>query len=235
MCYYTSQRHMRDEVARFVKQLDLPFTNSLPDIGPRYRIGPSQKQVVFRLGEDGTGQLELAEFNMVPPGAKERPKRLLANARSDGLTSKWPWKFVHRTKRAVAIIDGFFEPEKVAMSKDKAPWSYYQVNDGALFFVAGFAPEFIVPDTGEIVPTCAFITVDANPVMRVHNRMPAILDTVDARAWVGGNEAPLELLKPYAPETMSAWRVHDKAKNRNTPDGPGLIESVSDDIQGSLF
>ncbi|MEL7451980.1 MAG: SOS response-associated peptidase family protein [Pseudomonadota bacterium] len=229
MCYYTSRRHPRDEVAAFANQLDLPFENALPELPPRYRFGPKQDVIVFRLRKERSAVVELAEFGLIPLGAKVRPKRLLANARSDGLAAKWPWKFVIRTRRAVGVIDGFFDPEKVAMSKEKAPWSYYEVRSGELFFVAGFATEFVDAETGEVVTSCAFVTVDANSAMRVHNRMPAILDVLDAKAWLSESEPPLDVLKPFPPDLMDAWRVSDAAKNPRTPDGPELIQRVDND------
>ena len=54
---------------------------------------------------------------------------------------------------------------------------------------------------------------EANAVMRVHDRMPAILGATAAREWLEPGPLPAELLVPYPAEEMQAWRVGDDAKS----------------------
>ncbi len=227
MCYYSALRKSRDEVAKYVRALDLPFDNRLPELKPRFKVGPRQSVVMLRNLSDRSPVLELSEFGLVPTGQKERPRSLLANARSENIDSKWPWKQIFRTHRALGIIDGFYEPEKVAMSKEKAPWSFYEIRNGQPFFVAALATEFYDSKLRKKITSAAFITVGANPVMRVHNRMPAILDQKEAISWLCEEVPPLGILKPYPPEDMSAWRVDDSVKSNRTPDGPDMIKPAN--------
>ena len=235
MCYYSSLRRSRDEVANYVAILELEFANNLPEIGPRYKVGPKQNVVILRRNENDSPVLELSEFGIIPLGQRERPRSLLANARAESIESKWPWKLIYRSHRALGIIDGFFDPEKVAMSKEKAPWSYYQVRDGQPFFVAALATEFYDSKISKKITSTAFLTVVANSAMRIHNRMPAILDRDDAKAWLTDQDAPLQVLQPYPAKDMSAWRVHDSVKSNRTTDGPGMIEPVEHSNRDSLF
>lgn len=227
MCYYSALRKSRDEVANYVSALDLPFENRLPELRPRFKIGPRQNIVILRKKSDGPIVLGISEFGLVPLGQKDRPRSLLANARSESIESKWPWKQIVRTHRALGVIDGFFEPEKVAMSKEKAPWSFYEIRNGQPFLIAALTTEFYDSQFRKKVTTTAFLTVEANSVMRVHNRMPAILDTNDAKSWLCEDLPPLTMLKPYPPQDMATWRVDDSVKSNRTPDGPDMINPVN--------
>jgi putative SOS response-associated peptidase YedK len=68
---------------------------------------------------------------------------------------------------------------------------------------------------------------DANAVMRVHDRMPAILGTAAAREWLEPGPLPAELLVPYPAEEMQAWRVSDDAKSSRIEPHPGMAEAVA--------
>ena len=228
MCYYSALRKSRDEVANYVSNLDMQIDNRLPDLKPRYKVGPRQNVVILRPSGDKTLVLELSEFGLIPPGKKERPRSLLANARAESIEEKWPWKQIYRTHRVLGIIDGFYDPEKVAMSKEKAPWSFYQVNKGQPFYIAALATEFYDSQFRKTITSAAFITVEANSVMRVHNRMPAILDYVAAQSWLTSEVAPIKLLQPHPPDEMDAWRVDDSVKSNRTSDGAWMTEPVKE-------
>ena len=60
-------------------------------------------------------------------------------------------------------------------------------------------------------------------LLPIHTRMPVLLAPGDERKWL---EAPdLDLLAPFAPEKMEAYRV-SAAVNRAASDVPGLIRPV---------
>jgi len=69
------------------------------------------------------------------------------------------------------------------------------------------------PSTGEIADSCTTVIGEANAVMRVHDRMPAILGTEAAHRWLEPGPLQAELLVPYPAEEMQAWRVSDGAKS----------------------
>ena len=68
-------------------------------------------------------------------------------------------------------------PEKVARAPGLAPWSYYSMKDGRPFFMAGLWSDAPDMASGEITDTYTVIITDANDIIRVHDRMPAIMAT----------------------------------------------------------
>lgn len=235
MCYAKSLRRTRDEVAAIAESFEHPLNVAASDFGPRYRIGVRQNHVVIRRdpANDNGLLFENAYWNFVPPGA-DNDDKLLANARSDGLLTKWPWKLVVRSGRCVVPADGFFEPEKKARAPGDAPWSYYRLLRDGVFYMAGLYSEAVIPEIGEIVTTYTVITTEPNGVLRVHNRMPVMLLTAEAAVrWVFEENPPVDLLVPAPDDVMEGYRVSDVAKNPKAPNIPRLIERVAE--QGSLF
>jgi len=228
MCNAMSFRRSRDELIQFSNQLQLDLTGVVPEFRPRYRIGPKERHVIMRPTSAAAVRAEMAVWGLIPPNAKEPPKLLLTNARADKIASAWPWKLIHRRGRCLVPSDGFFEPEKPGRSKEKAPWSYYTMQDGSLFVMAGLFTEVADPGTGEVISTYAVITTTANSAIRIHDRMPVILDPEDARAWLWDEDFPDHLLKPYPADRMAGWRVSDEAKHFRKPDHPGMNEPVEE-------
>jgi putative SOS response-associated peptidase YedK len=229
MCYAKSERKNRDEVRKWFASdaLGLDVLEPIPEFEPRYRLSIKEMIPIARPTGDGDNevQLELAHWDLIPPG-KSKPF-LRANARSDSLRAKWPWKMLLRN-RCVVPADGFYEPEKPAMTKGTVPWSFYQLIDGGLFLMPGLFNEAADPKTGELVTTYTIITTDANDLIagRKHNRMPAILRPEDAREWLFADELPDHLLAPYPSSEMVGYRVTDRAKNRREQEGPDMVEPI---------
>ena len=197
----------------------------LTDFPPRRRIGIRGRGLILR--PDGGGPLvwSWARWSLIPPGAKKPPAYQLNNARSDKLGG-WPWKAVAR-RRCLIPVSGFWEPEKPARAPGNAPWSYYSMQDGRPFFVAGLWSDAPDPTTGEIADSYTMVIGEANAVMRVHDRMPAILGTDAAHRWLEPGPLPAELLVPYPAEEMQAWRVGDDAKSSRIEPHPGMAEAVA--------
>ena len=232
MCYADSNRRATAEIARLFREASL---HALPydfDVGPLYRRSIKQMLPIARPTGDADGevQVERALWDLQPAG-NAKPF-LRANARSDALRTKWPWKLLLRN-RCVVPADGFYEPEKPAMSKEKAPWSFYQLTDGSPFFFAGLFNE--TPDAdGVMVTSYTIITTDANDLIagRRHNRMPVILRPADAHEWLFADDLPDHLLRPYPANEMIGYRVMDRVKNRREPDSPEFVEPVADQALG---
>ena len=197
----------------------------LTDFPPRRRIGIRGRGLILR--PDGGGPLvwSWARWSLIPPGAKEPSAYPLNNARSDKLGG-WPWKAVAR-RRCLIPVSGFWEPEKPARAPGNAPWPYYSMQDGRPFFVAGLWSDAPDPTTGEIADSYTMVIGEANAVMRVHDRMPAILGTDAAHRWLEPGPLPAELLVPYPAEEMQAWRVGDDAKSSRIEPHPGMAEAVA--------
>ena len=225
MCNAYNLRHSAEAILDIARAMQRPVTD-LTDFPPRHRIRIRGRGLILRPGGDGALIWSWARWSLIPPGTKESPAYPLNNARSDKLTA-WPWKPV-TPQRCLIPVSGFWEPEKLARAQGSAPWSYYSMKDGRPFFVAGLWSDAPDPSTGEIADSYTMIIGEANAVMRIHDRMPAILGTDAARAWLEPGPLPIELLVPYPPAGMQAWRVGDDAKSSRIDPHPGMAEAVAE-------
>ena len=87
-------------------------------------------------------------------------------------------------------------------------------------------------EAGTDLLTFTVITTDPNEVVEpLHDRMPVIIPRRDYDRWLQpGDPArpPIDLLRPYPAEQMTAWRVDQKVENvRN--DTPDLMEHLDED------
>ena len=213
MCNAYSLTRSRDEVAAWLRGQINTLYDPPQDYRPRYRVGPRQQGLIATA--DAVG---VASWGFVPAGVPSDRRRLWTNARDDKVQAGgWPWKLAVRKGRCLVISDGFFEPEKRALDKSPAPWSYYRLADGGLFAMAGLC----------IDGTYTVITTAANAAIRVHDRMPVILDPEEARAWLTADDPPLDLLRPYPADRMTGHRVGNAAKSSRAPDGPDLVAPVT--------
>lgn len=221
MCNAKSQRKTRDELNGLFDRVGIRLSYGMPEFKPRYRIGPKQKHVIIHPDLEDGFAATMAQWDLVPPG-NAKPF-LRTNARADKLTTAWPWKTLVSKQRCIVPADGFYEPEKPALSKDKVPWSFYARKDDGLFWMAGL---FTRLSGGDDELSYTIITTEANEAIRVHDRMPVMLSLEEALTWLQEPEPPFELLRPYPAELMQGWRVSDEAKSSRGHDHAGLIEPV---------
>jgi putative SOS response-associated peptidase YedK len=80
-----------------------------------------------------------------------------------------------------------------------------------MFAFAGLWETWKDKATGQTLETYTIITTDPNEVLEpIHNRMPVILHRRDYNKWMESGEPshpPVDLLRPYPPEEMKAWKV----------------------------
>lgn len=230
MCNAKSHRKTREELSGLFDRTGIELTYELPTFEPRYRIGPKQKHlIVFPDLEDGYSAT-MAQWDLIPPG-NAKPF-LRTNARADALRDKWPWKILLKSNRCIVPADGFYEPEKPALAKGVAPWSFYSRKDDGLFWMAGL---FTRQSAGDDELSYTIVTTEANEAIRVHDRMPVMLSFEEALHWLQDEEPPMDLLRPCPAELMQGWRVADEAKSSRGPDHPGLIKPVQEAGTGLLI
>ena len=75
--------------------------------------------------------------------------------------------------------------------------------------------------------TYTVVTTDPNELMEpIHNRMPVILAPKDYERWLAPTDPshlPVDLLRPFPAEEMTAWKVGKDVGNvRNNR--PGLVQ-----------
>ena len=106
-------------------------------------------------------------------------------------------------KRCLVPADSFFEWKHIA--KKGNPKYEFLVHGGKPFAFAGLWSGWTNPVDHTELRSFTIITTDPNELLeQYHNRMPVILKPLDYEAWLGGNRIPLELLRPYDADAMSA-------------------------------
>jgi putative SOS response-associated peptidase YedK len=80
--------------------------------------------------------------------------------------------------------------------------------------------------SGEWIRTFAIITTDANALVAdIHERMPAILDRTDYLRWLGEEESPRELMRPFPSEAMRLWPISTRV-NKPENDDPSILDEI---------
>ena len=163
----------------------------------RYNIAPTQRSPVVRIAADGTREMAMLRWGLVPFWAKDLAFGTKAiNARSETAEEKPSFRNAFRKRRCVVPASGFFEWKGEPGKKQAYAIT---VSDQPLFAMAGLWESWKSPE-GETVETYTILTTDANAEMAViHDRMPVILPAAGVEAWVHSKPDDVRaLMKPYA-------------------------------------
>ena len=190
-----------------------------------------------------TYNLSAMRWGLVPHWCKspQQAKELSTyglNARTETLTEKPLFRDAWKSQPCLVPVSGFFEWQ--AIGKKKQPHYIYASDLQPLLF-AGIYAQWTDTETGELQQSYAIITTDANPLMReIHNvklRMPVILETAEAKAYLLGDATLREtLLKPcdnaiLTAHPVASWLNQVKV-NRNIP---SALLPVEKDFPQTLF
>jgi putative SOS response-associated peptidase YedK len=132
--------------------------------------------------------------------------------------------------------DAFYEWQKLD-AKTKQPFAI-AMKDGQPYALAGLWEKWKDRQARTELPTFTVITTDPTQVVQpMHDRMPVIIPERDYDRWLRAdpNRPPIDLLRPYDADRMTAWKV-DKVGGNVKNDSPELIEPASKDpakVQGS--
>ena len=214
MCGRFSQLHTWEEVRAWFDLIG-PALN-LP---PRYNIAPTQDVTVLRAGDERRYASQM-RWGLVPFWAKDLSiGAKMINARAETVAEKPSFRSAFKSRRCLIPADGFYE--WVGPKGNKQPYRIV-INDDELFAFAGLWESW--DKEGETVESCTIITCQPNDVAKqVHNRMPVILAPDNYDAWLGGDDG--ELLRPYPPETMTAYKVSRVVSNARN-DVPECVEPL---------
>lgn len=199
---YTLGRSTKDILLRYAIQ------QSLFEFAPRYNIAPSQL-VPIVLVSNGSRTLDSLKWGLIPFWVKDLSKaKPLINARAESLAEKPSFKQALARRRCIIPADGFYEWK--GQSKTRLPM-YIRPTGDELFSFAGLWEQWTSAD-GEVLRTCAIITVAPNQLMsEIHNRMPAILDKRGEELWLAEEQRDVaklsSLLRPYPDSLMRAYEV----------------------------
>lgn len=175
----------------------------------RYNIPPTLDVAAVR-ALPGSEQRELValRWGLLPPWVKDDGKRLPAyvNAKAETVQEKPTFRRAFQRRRCLVVFDGFYEWLRVG-PKDKRP-HVIRLQAGEPMAMAGIWEH---NSTFEVDST-AVLTTSANPLVAdVHDRMPVILTSEEARrTWLDPETEPgelVELLRPCPPEVLEMFEV----------------------------
>jgi putative SOS response-associated peptidase YedK len=155
----------------------------------------------------GRGAARAAVNPGVPTRAINPVRRKPINARAETVARLPTFWDAYRKRRCILPVDGFFEWKAVKGQRAKQPYAI-AMKDGSPFGIAGIWENWKEPSSGEWIRTFAIITTDANElVAEIHDRMPVILPDSGYVRWLGEEEDPRELMRPFPSETMRMWPI----------------------------
>jgi putative SOS response-associated peptidase YedK len=223
MCGRFARRSTREVLADWFG-VDL---EDLPPFAPSYNVAPQSVQPVVRQ-ERNTGEREFAllRWGLVPFWAKDANIGYSTiNARSEEVAQKPAFREALRKRRCLVPADAFYEWER-SDPKNKHPFAI-ALKSGDPYAFAGLWERWR-PAEGDPLESFTILTTDANAVLEpIHNRMPVILDPKDYDRWLepeNNDRLPVDLLRPYPAEEMTAWPVGNRVGNVRNND-PELLAS----------
>jgi len=194
-----------------------------------YNIAPTTFQPVIRVSREGEREVVLMRWGLVPHFTKQLSEVKgvsTINARAETVETSAMWRGPLRRRRCLVPADGFYEWKKLD-AKTKQPWMF-SMRDGEPFAFAGLWDAWKEPVGEGWLQSFSIITTEPNELTAtVHNRMPVIVRPQDYERWLDRGETerpPVELLRPFDAEAMTAWTVDPRVGNvRNN--GPELCEA----------
>lgn len=207
---------------------------------PRYNIAPTDTIVVLRttVPKDGplnTRQTVAPKLHEMQWGVLAKSNNLIINTRLETITEKKSLPTDGLSCRCVVLADGYYEWKQ--KGNDKIPYYFYH-RDQRVFGMAGLWRIALDRAKKDAIECCTIITMPANEsVGKIHERMPALLDTESALRWLDPDlkiDSLGQLLMSVPTQWLHRHTVHSRI-NRVGIDHPQCIAPVSYDRQTPLF
>ena len=186
-----------------------------------YNVAPSHLcPVIPQMDPD---HIQLFRWGLIPYWARDvKIGYRMINARGETLAEKSSFKEPLKRSRCLVLADGFYEWKKEG--KNKQPYRI-GLQDASIMSLAGLYDQWRSPE-GEMIYSFTIITTEPNSLTAtIHDRMPVILDSVEAEKWLQADlpqDEALNLLRPYEAERMQAYPVSSAVGNVRNND-PSLI------------
>ncbi|MGA8779470.1 MAG: SOS response-associated peptidase, partial [Terracidiphilus sp.] len=212
MCGRFARRSTREVLAEWFG-VDL---EDAPPFAASYNVAPQSVQPVVRLGrDDAEPEFALLRWGLVPFWAKDaKIGYSTINARSEEAANKPAFRDALRKRRCLVPADAFYEWER-SDPKNKKPFAF-ALKSGEPYAFAGLWESWW-PKEGEALESFTILTTDANEILEpVHSRMPVILEPKDYKRWMepaSPERLPVDLLRPFPTERMTAWPVSERVGN----------------------
>ena len=210
---------------------------------PRYNIAPSQDCPVIIMDDEGDVLPipMMMRWGFIPFWeTSDKPKMAPINAQSEKVATTGMFKQSLQKRRCLVPADGFYEWLRLD-EKTKYPFDIH-LKGGRPFLMAGIYEKA----TATRPATFAVLTTRPNELMqKIHDRMPAILDEEESKAWLRRGEITSEqvaqLTSPHPAEDMEATPISSLV-NSPKNDVPDVLTPVAPpppptprQVQGELF
>lgn len=189
----------------------------VPNFLPTFNAAPQSTQPVIIQGEEGTREIELMSWGLVPNWSNE-PKVPYStiNAMSEEVLTKPAYRQAIRRTRCLVPIAAFYEWKKLT-ADPKGPKQPYAIGmaNGEPFALAGIWEHWRRGD--QSLNSFSVLTTDPNELMeRIHTRMPVILHESEYNRWLDREvteQPPIDLLRPFPADEMEAFEVSKDVGN----------------------
>ncbi|MEM8982042.1 MAG: SOS response-associated peptidase [Pseudomonadota bacterium] len=188
----------------------------MPGVVANYNIAPTDLAAVIRRSTDNaTNELCMLRWGLVPFWAKDVAiGNRLINARAETVHEKPAFRAAYKRRRCLVPADGYYEWHKSATGKQ--PYFVTRADD-APFAMAGLWESWTDKDSGDDVETFTLLTREPNESLaRLHHRMPVIVSSADADAWLEGSIQALGGTSPAVP-AADAFGFRAVSKRVNNP------------------
>jgi putative SOS response-associated peptidase YedK len=203
---------------------------SLPDFGPSWNVAPQTFQPVIRLNRDtGEREIGMMRWGLVPYWSKDEKIGVRTiNAKAETITTAPAFREAMKYRRCLVPADAFYEWQKLD-ARNRQPFAI-AMRDGQPYALAGLWEKWKDRKTRTELLTFCVITTDPNEIVEpLHDRMPVIIPAKDYDRWLRADpdRPPVDLLRPFDVEKMTAWKVGKEVGNVNN-DRPELIEPMEE-------
>jgi putative SOS response-associated peptidase YedK len=202
-------------------------------LDPRYNIAPSQQVAAVRV-EEGERRLVLLRWGLIPLWASD-PKvgYKMINARTETAHKTPAFRAAFRGRRCLIPASGFYEWDKKGGSRQ--PY-HIQRADGQPLALAGLWEHWEGENGKTVIESCTILTTAASePLARLHDRMPVILEPENFALWLDPGEQRVErlreLLKPAAPGILDMYPVSSYV-NKASNEGERCVERQGNEAEG---
>jgi putative SOS response-associated peptidase YedK len=220
----------RDAYAGLFKAMRLPPSN----FPSRYNVAPTDQIPIVRIDpRDGTREVVMARWGLIPFWMKEKPKVPHINARAETVDKQPLFRRAFAKRRCLIPATGFYEWQK--REDGKQPYRFRR-KDLEPFAFAGIW-EFARFEGEDIISAC-MIVGEPNPLVGgVHDRMPVMVLSEDYDRWLdptSESDELLTLLRPYDAALMEAYAV-SRAANSVKNDNEECIEPIGEPKLDPIF
>jgi putative SOS response-associated peptidase YedK len=189
------------------KDLEERFSSKFElDWKPNFNAAPTQQLPIIL--NDDLHKITFAKWGLIPFWAKdEKIGYKMINARAETIQEKKTYKSAFEKRRCLVLASGFYEWKKT--KEGKKPY-YFQTKD-SLFAMAG------IWEKKDDKVSFSIITTKANKLtLKIHDRMPVILEKKEENLWLAHSSPALLDSYPASKMTMRPVSTNvNSVKNNN--------------------